>query len=221
MSLSPKEVRKAARTAITIFGEYGMDCCLFGSLACHINGMTYRDPKDVDLIVINNGNHDTEDLKEILVNADPRFYLVESQNPAATYQVLWFRIGSGRGCKVDILTTGRSTDLNIPRVPAGCVEYIHPFNDLPVMPLIALLLLKLQGWTDHRHSQKNHERAKVRQDVADIRAMLKIAIDAEVHIDDQDSKWLPRWFRNQMGDRVEEYIGKFPGSQTQWESVGL
>ncbi|KAJ4482589.1 hypothetical protein J3R30DRAFT_3700136 [Lentinula aciculospora] len=220
-SLTPKEVRKAARAAITVFGEYELSCCLFGSLACHIHGMRNRNPKDVDLIVLTNRSYDTEDLKQILVDEDERFYFVASQDPNATYQVLWFQPGRNRKCKVDILTTGRSTSLNIPRVPITRVEYYHPYGDLPVMPLLALLLLKLQGWTDHRHSRKAHERAKVRQDVADTREMLKIAVDKEAHIDDSEARWMPRWFVREMAERVNEYIYKFPGSQTDWEKLGL
>ncbi|KAJ3865821.1 hypothetical protein EV359DRAFT_37939 [Lentinula novae-zelandiae] len=220
-SLTPKEVRKTARAAVAIFDEYGMSCCLFGSLACHIYGMTNRNPKDVDLVVLNNRKHDAEDLKQILVDEDDRFYFVASVNPDATYQVLWFRLGPGRSCKVDILTTGKSTSLNIPRVPVTRVLYIHPYDDLPVMPLLALLLLKLQGWTDHRHSQKSHEQKRVWQDVADIKEMLKIAVEDQVHIDGQESKWMPRSFVEQMTDRVDEYVRKFPESLNDWENLGV
>jgi len=162
-----------------------------------------------------------ESLKQILVDEDDNFFLVDSQNPDATYQVLWYRISSDVRCKVDILTTGQSTSLNIPRVPNNRIQYIHPHKDLPVMPLLALLLLKLQGWVDHRHSLRNYEQAKVQQDVTDIREMLRIAVEEEVNIDDWDSKWMPRWFVNQMIERVEEHIRKFPGSQIYWESLGL
>ncbi|KAJ3747757.1 hypothetical protein DFH05DRAFT_1458041 [Lentinula detonsa] len=216
-----KEVRKAARAAVTVFDDYGMSCCLFGSLACQIHGMRTRDPKDADVVVLNNEGHDTEELKQILVDADERFYLVASRNPDATYQVLYFKLGPRRSCKVDILTTGNSTSLDIPRVPDSQIHYIHPYNDLPVMPLLALLLLKLQGWIDHRHSLKAYEQAKVRQDVADVREMLKIAIEEEVHINDHESEWMPHWFVEQMMDKVHEYINKFPGSRSDWESLGL
>ncbi|KAE9403040.1 hypothetical protein BT96DRAFT_917826 [Gymnopus androsaceus JB14] len=89
------------------------------------------------------------------------------------------------------------------------------------MPLLALLLLKLQGWVDHWHSLRNYEQAKVQQDVTDIREMLRIAVKEEVNIDDWDSKWMPRWFVNQMIERVEEHIRKFPGSQSYWEILSL
>ncbi|KIK70015.1 hypothetical protein GYMLUDRAFT_536008 [Collybiopsis luxurians FD-317 M1] len=219
--LTPKEVRKAARAAISIFNDYEISCCLFGSLACHIYGMRNRDPKDVDLIVLNDQGNDPEALKEILVDQDDRFFFVASRDPNATYRVLWFEVSRGRECKVDILTTGRSTALDIPRVPDSRTMFIHPFNDLPLMPLLALLLLKLRGWTDHRHSSKKYEQEKVRQDVTDIREMLEIAIDQGESIGNRESRWMPKWFITQMGDRVDEYIRKFPASQAQWENLGL
>ncbi|KAJ3992848.1 hypothetical protein F5050DRAFT_1786210 [Lentinula boryana] len=220
-SLTPREVRKAARAAVTVFDEHGMSCCLFGSLACQIHGMSTRDPKDADLVVLNNRGHDTEGLKQILVDEDERFYLVASRNPDATYQVLYFKLGPRRSCKVDILTTGNSTSLDIPRVPDTRIQYIHPYNDLPVMPLLALLLLKLQGWIDHRHSQKANEQAKVRQDVADVQEMLKIAVEEEVHINDHESQWMHRWFVERMMNKVDEYTNQFLGSLSDWESLGL
>jgi len=42
---TPREVRRAARAAITILNDNDFSCCLFGSLACHIYGVKYRDPK--------------------------------------------------------------------------------------------------------------------------------------------------------------------------------
>ncbi|KAJ3824754.1 hypothetical protein EV361DRAFT_878777 [Lentinula raphanica] len=218
---TPKEVRRAARRAVTIFRQHGMSSCLFGSLACHIWGMTYRDPKDVDLIVLDNGWSDTEDLKELLVGADDNFYLVPSRDPDATYRVLHYMVGPGRSCKVDILTTGNSTSLELPPVPINEVIYVRPFNDLPVMHVLPLLLMKLQGWVDHRHSPKPYEQAKVRQDVADIRAMLEIAIDQQVHVEDQEVDWMPYYFVGQMRNRVDEYIRRFPESQQDWESLGM
>ncbi|KAE9403041.1 hypothetical protein BT96DRAFT_512333 [Gymnopus androsaceus JB14] len=76
MTPTPKQVRKAARTAINIFNEHGINCCLFGSLACHIYGMRNRDPEDVDLIILNNRGNDAESLKQILVDEDDNFFWV-------------------------------------------------------------------------------------------------------------------------------------------------
>ncbi|KAK7443235.1 hypothetical protein VKT23_015833 [Stygiomarasmius scandens] len=225
---TPKEVRRAARAAITILNDNDFSCCLFGSLACHIYGVKYRDPKDVDLIVLNHRNYDAEDLKQLLVDNDSRFYLVDSVNPDADYQVLWYKVpiyrpgDPAKRCKVDILTTGRTTSLDIPRIPDKRVLYLERYEDLPVMPLLALLLMKLQGWHDHRHSGVTRMQRKVRQDVNDIYELLEIATgEWDLHRNNKDQRWMPDWFMNRMDDLVEEFLRKFPDVQEQWEALGL
>ncbi|KAJ3840254.1 hypothetical protein EV361DRAFT_788238 [Lentinula raphanica] len=219
---SPRQIRQAARKAVAIFEQYGLKCCLFGSLACHIYGMKYRDPKDVDLVVLNNGRRDTEHLKQLLVDhdGDNRFYLVPSRNPDATYKVLHYRFSRYRSCKVDILTTGSSTSLNIPAMPLTQVMYSRLYK-LPVMPFLPLLLMKLRGWVDNRHSPKAYEQARVRRDVADVKAMLDIAFKKRVHINDLEYNWVPQWFVRQSKERVDEFIRRFPGTGDIWESLGL
>ncbi|KAF5344367.1 hypothetical protein D9758_013274 [Tetrapyrgos nigripes] len=228
---TPQEVRRAARAAINIFESNDMACCLFGSLACHVYGMRYRDPKDVDLIVLKDQGNDPEELKQLLVASDDRFYLIDSINPDATYKVLYFslltnRRGRQRSCKVDILTTGRTTTLNIPPVPPECITYVAPFtkddNRLPVMPLLALLMMKLQGWADHKHSREGHKQKKVGQDVRDVDALLEIVLNEwDVHLENQEERWLPRWFVKDSKERVDEYLKKFPGKKEGWERLGF
>ncbi|KAF5344370.1 hypothetical protein D9758_013271 [Tetrapyrgos nigripes] len=228
---TPQEVRRAARAAINIFESNDMTCCLFGSLACRVYGVTYRGPKDVDLIVLKDQGYDSEELKQFLVDSDDRFCLVGSINPDATYQVLYFTLPSSlhdqdRKCKVDILTTGRTTSLNIPPIPRKHITHVDPFtqddNRLPVMPLLALLMMKLQGWVDHRRSREGHKQKKVPQDVKDIDALVEIAVnDWEVHLENQEERWLPRWFVNQSKKRVDEYLKKFPWKEEDWESLGF
>ncbi|KAJ3729509.1 hypothetical protein C8R42DRAFT_167617 [Lentinula raphanica] len=219
--LTPIEVQRVAQRAVTIFRIYSLNCCLFGSLACHIWGMVYRDPKDVDLVVLDNDCGDTELLKTLLAVADGDFYLVPSRDPDATYRVLYYTVGPGRSCKVDILTIGSSTSLNLPPVPLERVRNIHPFVGLPVMPLLPLLLMKIQGWLAHRESQKVHERAKVLQDAADVRMMLYIAVEKKVHIHDPECGWMPLWFVRQMKFRVSIFVREYPDSLEDWNRLGI
>lgn len=179
--------------------------------------------QDVDLVILDNKAQNTEALKEILRSDDSNFYFVAARDPNATYRVLWYKLASGRRCKVDILTTGASTSLNIPRVPDVHVQFRSGIvgNDLPVMPLLALVLLKLQGWSDHRHSTKGFEQQKVRADRVDIEEMLKIARNADVKVGDPESEWMAMWFGTQMKKRVDEYVKKFPESFAQWVALGL
>ena len=100
--------------------------------------------QDVDIIVIS--DMDPEEIKELILESDNRFYLVPSANPRNTYQVLWFTISSRKTCKVNILVPGL---LSIPRIPIRHISYVQPFQDIPMVPFLVLLLLKLRGWTDH------------------------------------------------------------------------
>ncbi|THU77543.1 hypothetical protein K435DRAFT_812365, partial [Dendrothele bispora CBS 962.96] len=179
------EVRQSARETISILEDYGIKCCLFGSLACHIQGMKYRRPGDVDLVILNPKNRDAEYFKALLAESDSRFYLEKSIYPRATWKKLFYRVTPYRGigptkiCKIDILIAGRKLPLHIPKVPISCIQYSNDYPDLPIMPLLPLLLMKLQGWYDHRGSHRKDHVKKRRRDIADIRKLLEMAVDEE------------------------------------------
>lgn len=88
-----------------------------------------------------------------------------------------------RRVKVDILTP-LTPSLWIPRVLSEDTRFIQ---NIPVMPLFDLLVMKMQGWRDHRASRRSDFRVKVRADVTDIRALLararweKISYGKEYH----------------------------------------
>ncbi|KAF7797996.1 hypothetical protein EIP86_009205 [Pleurotus ostreatoroseus] len=152
-----REIRDVARKAVKVFIDSGLECCLFGSAGCALYGNS-RIPNDVDIVVITY-QLSTEALKELLVKqASTSFYLRPAQTPGATYKVLFAKLAPRghrkRSCKVDVLVPGI---LNIPFVPT---QHIVSLEDLPVMPLIALLLLKLQGWEDHRLSGRSDMQQK-------------------------------------------------------------
>ncbi|KAK7038858.1 hypothetical protein VNI00_010488 [Paramarasmius palmivorus] len=216
-----KEVRKAARRAVQALADNNIDCCLFGSAACHVYGMQNRDPEDVDIVLLTNDGRDVEYIKQLIVSTDAKFYLIKSSNPNATYKKLYYKLGPGRSCKVDILLPGRATDLDIPVIPKRLVDYPQPYNDIPVMPILPLLLMKLRGWVDHRHSKEGRFQYKVRQDVTDIEEMLDITIDEyEVELS-TEGDWLPRKFVRDSEERVEEYVRKFPSSRRRWQLIGF
>ncbi|THU77538.1 hypothetical protein K435DRAFT_770153 [Dendrothele bispora CBS 962.96] len=227
--LTPKEVRRAARAAISIFEENDYDCCLFGSLACHIFGMRNRDPEDVDLIVLNSGELDAEDLKQLLVDScRSRFHLEDPPNPNAPYQILYYRVptygprAERKFCKIDILVTGKyRTKLQIPRAPNSRIMYVEPYEDIPVMPLLALLGLKLQGWYDNSNSRWKSKRRKAVQDAEDVDQLLEIAVEQECHLENWDEKWIPGWFREKVEMMLEEYKEEFPDSEENWSELGF
>ena len=159
--------------------------------------------------------YDQEALKRLLVAADSNFYLVDSKNRLATYKVLWCTVGLRR-CKVDILRP--VITLNIPDIPPSDVLY---YRGLPVIPLAPLVLLKLQGWMDHRDSNKLWERRKESVDIADVKAILTIACQRGVKVDRDMRNRLPLDFVRAAERRVRQFIVKCPETRASWIAFGL
>lgn len=180
--------------------------------------MLIESTQDLDLIVFA-GNIGPERLKRALVANDDRFYLQRSSNPDANYHILWCslpthpRARRPRRCKVDILTPG---SLNIPYIPRGRIVHL---NDLPVMPLMPLLLMKLQGWSDHRDSSRPDFQDKVPVDVEDILDLLQIACD-KPYCRLSRSTWLPQTFLDLAQSRIEEFVDEESGeSAGYWQTL--
>ncbi|EPS93281.1 hypothetical protein FOMPIDRAFT_1136505 [Fomitopsis schrenkii] len=185
-----EEIRDIARRAVVILREHVYLCCLFGSTACALYGVN-RCPKDVDLIILR--GEDTAYFKQLLADSDDPFYLAPSRRRNAGYKVLWYRLPSPAGsprrkCKVDILVPGI---LNIPNIPPWLIK--HKLG-LPVMSLLPLLMMKLQGWTDHRDSRRSDFQAKQHVDVEDIEELLSIACRTGTCIGGHSLNWLPSDF---------------------------
>ncbi|KAJ8087720.1 hypothetical protein PM082_006557 [Marasmius tenuissimus] len=215
-----REVRRAARATIAALAEYNIESCVFGSAACQIYGMSDRVPNDVDIVLLTD-DEDIEYIKSLVVDHDERFYLVPSRNPRATYKKLYFKLRRGRACKVDILPPGRATNLNIPVIPSSELEYVNPYDDIPVMPIVPLLLMKLQGWTDNRDASEPYKRAKEPQDVKDLFALLRIAVKGyKAHISDVDD-WMPSFYVEEAEWRVEEFVEEHPRSKMNWKKIGF
>jgi len=214
--VTTSELHDIAKKAERIFARYGLACCLTGGVACGLYGTT-RPANDVDLVVLTTA-YQQEELKRILVTADPQFYLVASKDPYATYKVLWYRIGSmysryAARCKVDLLVPGI---MNIPDVPKGSIETIR---GVPTMPFMLLLFMKLQARTDHRDSSKHYMRPKQWDDVRDIDQLLDIARRRGEKIKEK-TNWMPESFVDAAMARIKEYIANFPASKAKWKDVG-
>ncbi|KAG6895233.1 hypothetical protein C0992_002475 [Termitomyces sp. T32_za158] len=199
MALTGRDIRKVARATVTALSRIAFT---------ELN-------QDVDVVVLS--RRDPENIKNLIILTDDRFYLVPSANRRNTYQVLWFRLCKRKECKVDILVPGR---LSIPRIPLWTISDMGPFEDIPVVPFLVLLLLKLRGWTDHRVDRRRYMRDKVEVDEEDIDELLKLAVeDYEAHLDEE--RWLPKWFVREMRGRVQEYIEELPYSDRYWQRLGF
>ena len=84
-----------------------------------------------------------------------------------------------RYVKVDILTSGT---INLPAILASDTPQI---NNIPIMPLFDLLVMKTQGWWHHRISPRQDFQAKVKADVVDVDALLYRAEEVGVKYEDE------------------------------------
>ncbi|KAI0634435.1 hypothetical protein C8Q77DRAFT_1056218 [Trametes polyzona] len=190
--LTASQILDVARRTEEIYNSHGLRCCLMGSTASYLYGVE-RTPNDVDLVVLS-VTYTQEHLKELLVGKDRNYLLVRSRNPTATYRVLWYRIpGTSQRCKVDILIPG-----------------------------VLNLLLKLQGWSDHRASHRVDMRQKQRLDVRDINALLDIVCARNVQLTDADAMWIPQTMKEAAIKTVRRYVTfASPKSAEKWKLVGF
>ncbi|PFH44674.1 hypothetical protein AMATHDRAFT_72220 [Amanita thiersii Skay4041] len=161
-------------------------------------------PKDVDIIILNTSPTDRESIKSSITTTDSRFFLISAKNPRDKYKILWFSTGLSypRRCKVDILTPGL---LNIPQIPTNRLVRLDPYNNLPLLPFIPLLLLKVQGWSHHRSAlDKLHHRKKVPQDVRDVEELVGIAVQKGFRRKDEEA-WMAKEFVEIATRYVTEY----------------
>ncbi|RDB27110.1 hypothetical protein Hypma_004623 [Hypsizygus marmoreus] len=220
--LSADEIYATARAVIYHLDTSGFAACLFGSAACAIYGMEARDPHDIDVIVLDTA--DPEYIKRLLYNKDQRFLLRPSANPQNTYQVLYYQLPRPpsdlhmRTCKVDILTPGI---ISIPNIPLERIVYHETHHDIPVIPLLALLLLKLRGWTDRRADSRPQVREKATQDAVDIGYLLELVAARmyEPHL--LTETWMPRWFVDEGRERVQQFVQLWGGTASIWFDMGF
>jgi len=219
------EIETVAHATVASLKACGFMSCLVGGTACMAYGIT-RIPNDIDIVVLNSGpTPDSEEIKRRLVSVNPSFFLVPSTNPRNTYKVLWYNLRAAsshlrpsHACKVDILVPGV---LNIPSVPKDHVVYSSIKGaSIPVMPFLPLLLLKLQGWADHRISHRMDFRNKQYIDVRDIYELLRIAVqNSDLHV--QNESWLPESFVAAGRRRVVQFILTHSDSSVYWRQMGL
>ncbi|KAG7440675.1 uncharacterized protein BT62DRAFT_1012449 [Guyanagaster necrorhizus] len=230
--LTTEEILKTAHAAIDAFLSLGIVGCLFGSVACLCYGTT-RVPNDIDIVITSpnpyGGLWEQEDLKDLLVQTDDKFYVVSSKNPFANYRLLYYDLSGTsrvsrdlrRCCKVDVLVPG---SMNIPPIPPSSI--IWQLEKLPVMPFILLLLMKLQGWMDHGNSAALHIQAKQPIDVRDIRELLALSLvprttNQNAWMMMKREGWIPQSFVDEGQMRVREFVRRYPDTEKKWRQIGL
>ena len=231
--------RIARRTAKIIEDNISPNVCLFGSAASSLWADIDRVPnvrrathlvffrlkrlllktQDID-IVVSEEDLDPEDIKEAIVDADDRYYLVRSRKRGATYRILYRRLPGyktdpERCVKVDILVP---PTLGLPEIDESDVVL---FDDIPVMPIFDLLVMKTQGWWDHRTSDRASFRAKESDDVSDILALLKCAKEERISYEDEaDEERHSEEFMEHAMILAKRFV-RIYGKQRRWRALGF
>jgi hypothetical protein len=163
---------------------------------------------------------DAEDIKETIVEADDRYYLEQSRKRGATHQILYCRLpgwasDETRRVKVDILVP---PTINLPTSIASETYHI---SNIPVMPIFDLLVMKTQGWRDHRVSFRPDFRAKASADVSDIFALLESAKRQNVSYVDEANKGRhsPEFMRHAR-TLVTKFV-RIYGRPRPWRALGF
>jgi hypothetical protein len=187
--------------------------------------------QDID-IVVSKEKTDAEEIKEAIAETDNRYYLERSRKRGATHQILYCRLPGwktdpGRRVKVDILVP---PTLGLPEIPDSDSDLeAIVFGWIPVMPIFDLLVMKTQGWWDHRTSPRSDCRAKERADVSDIFALLERAREEKVSYDDEGVRYDGALIGPPVYPRSEEFmvralvlVKRFVrvyGSHEQWRAL--
>lgn len=171
----------------------------------------------MDIVVF--GRHDPEEIKAYIAANHHRFSLKNSRRVGATHKILYFNfhLGLDLWCKVDIVVAGRySSKLRIPNIPQQYITYPNA-HDIPVVPFLVLIILKVQGWRDHSKSREWYYRKKIPQDNKDIHALLDMADED----DQRDYDWWLKWFLKGAEGLVTRYTDNFPETAYSFRELGF
>lgn len=117
---------------------------------------------------------------------------------------------------MDVFATGPKSRV-IPFVPPNNIIRV---DDLPVMPLIALLLLQLQSWEHYGLSDRPDMRQSQAVAVNDIQQLLEIAVSKGESV--ARMPWLPRDFLEAGERRIKSFLEIVrPSSFDHWEEIGF
>ncbi|KAJ7597309.1 hypothetical protein C8J56DRAFT_1041515 [Mycena floridula] len=219
MTLGLLEIESAARAA---FKAVGLPACLVGSCACVGNG-TKRTPNDVDLMILDAGSGvGIEEIKNSIVSSNSNFFLTRSQNPLATYQILWFKFSDTIQVRIDILAPGM---IDLPPIRPDHLENSPFLSELPVMPFLPALLHKVLAWKAHGNVGTEHGRFKQANDVQDISDMLQLAwkTSRDSWIQEARRLELPIWFLDLAEHAVKEFLNVSDNEHLvdSWKHVGF
>ena len=225
---STKEILKIARRTTSIIkSKIPSNVYLFGSAAVYLWANPGRvpgvridllarilpltaHPQDVDIVVVNTF-YDAEQIKAIIVGADDRYFLKPARWRDADYEVLYCRLPGWRSrrrrVKVDIVVP--PSNLGLPKISAS-----DTIEDIPVMPLFALLVMKTQGWWDRKDF-----RAKVNADIDDVNALLYRAAEKYVDYNQVCGQYTSEFMRKALV-MARRFVRRH-GRREKWRAIGF
>ena len=115
--------------------------------------------------------------------------------------------------------SGQYGGLYIPKIPPHHIAYPNGHN-IPVVPLLVLLILKVQGWRDRLRKSRFSEKArrKVLLDKGDTDRLLEMTDDSD-HLD-YFSQY-PKWFLRRAKGLVRRYTKKYPNKAYLFRQLGF
>lgn len=165
---------------------------------------------------------DPEDIKDILENEDGRFIRRPSRFRNRSYTVLEYCLPGyqtlGRKLKVDIIVSGWG-NLDIPRISW---RKLIDIDDIPVMPILPLLFLKMQGWDAHRMSPRRDFQAKEEGDIQDVEQLLDIACEQGARVQDHQGTWILRYISYERALNLSsKFLNAVPSSSRAMSNLGF
>ena len=169
---------------------------------------------------------DQEFVQQGLVNRNKQFFTRRTKDPAATYRALFHYIPQSavlppnfkiRECKVNTLLPGV---MNLPYLDE---QQVNEVDGLPVVPVLVLLLQKLQGWEEHFNCVEPHTFRKHAVDAEEIRELLEKMGEMPVRL------FRPWSEREALGvefvkasvERVKKFCVRFPETAVYWAGLGF
>jgi hypothetical protein len=170
-----------------------------------------------------------EEIKDLIIeNSSFDFYLKPPKDPNATYRILYYILTPStpdpshplhRACKVDLLLPGV---LGIPReIPPASIHRDEHFRELPLIPFLVLLTLKVRAWAEHRVHYQARMRDKAKIEESDIAELLDLGVNEYIARVRQLEAWVGKVWVKEMKEYIRTYVEAKPKSKVLWEEMGF
>ncbi|KAK0184010.1 hypothetical protein F5146DRAFT_1006897 [Armillaria mellea] len=186
---------------------------------------TACDPTPTSPDILVSSSRGAQAIRRCLVNQDSHFSFQKCKT-RGTYQVLQYQRDLDDGEEI----VSKSTNVNIVMVSAMLLPFLSLGSTvmregLPVVPLEALLLLKLQTWHDCMMAPEPYQQRKLATDARDIRLTLKVVL---LSFTGTQGSWarvalsfFQEEFRRLTMDSVKFFCSVFTDCRDDWYQLGF